>query len=118
MEKQLPQLTTLDLQYVSPELLKARSLELAVPGTLLVYTAGHRVIDGGKFQGTYQSGRPIIRIASFATKLTVISSKQRPRRLSLKGDDGRDYQYVLKGRIHLPMESTVPYALFAIYPRS
>lgn len=32
VEKQLPQLTTLDLQYVSPELLKARSLELAVPG--------------------------------------------------------------------------------------
>lgn len=32
IEKQLPQLTTLDLQYVSPELLKARNLELAVPG--------------------------------------------------------------------------------------
>jgi hypothetical protein len=32
VEKQLPQLTTLDLQYVSPELLKARNLELAVPG--------------------------------------------------------------------------------------
>lgn len=33
VEKQLPQLTTLDLQYVSPSLLKARDLELAVPGT-------------------------------------------------------------------------------------
>jgi len=32
VEKQLPQLTTLDLQYVSPRLLKAKSLELAVPG--------------------------------------------------------------------------------------
>lgn len=32
IEKQLPQLTTLDLQFVSPELLKARNLELAVPG--------------------------------------------------------------------------------------
>ena len=32
IEKQLPQLTTLDLQYVSPELLKARNLDLAVPG--------------------------------------------------------------------------------------
>jgi phosphatidylinositol kinase/protein kinase (PI-3 family) len=32
VEKQLPQLTTLDLQYVSPSLLKARNLELAVPG--------------------------------------------------------------------------------------
>ena len=32
IEKQMPQLIALDLQYVSPELLKARDLELAVPG--------------------------------------------------------------------------------------
>ena len=36
IEKQMPQLVTLDLQYVSPELLKARDLELAVPGEPLV----------------------------------------------------------------------------------
>ncbi|KIM44660.1 hypothetical protein M413DRAFT_25110 [Hebeloma cylindrosporum] len=88
VEKQLPQLTTLDLQYVSPSLLEARSLDLAVPGT-------------------YQSGRPIIRIASFATKLTVIVSKQRPRKMSLKGDDGRDYQYVLKGHEDLRQDERV-----------
>lgn len=35
VEKQLPQLTTLDLQYVSPSLLKARNLDLAVPGMSL-----------------------------------------------------------------------------------
>ncbi|KDQ61375.1 hypothetical protein JAAARDRAFT_66505 [Jaapia argillacea MUCL 33604] len=88
VEKQLPQLTTLDLQYVSPELLKARHLELAVPGT-------------------YQSGRPIIKITSFATKFTVISSKQRPRRFSLKGSDGRDYQYLLKGHEDLRQDERV-----------
>lgn len=32
LEKQIPQLTALDLQYVSPELFKARHLQLAVPG--------------------------------------------------------------------------------------
>jgi serine/threonine-protein kinase mTOR len=32
VENQLTQLTKLDLQYVSPELLKAHNLELAVPG--------------------------------------------------------------------------------------
>ncbi|THH30677.1 hypothetical protein EUX98_g3507 [Antrodiella citrinella] len=78
IEKQLPQLSVLDLQYVSPELLKAHDLELAVPGT-------------------YQSGRPVVKITSFATKLTVIPSKQRPRRLVLKGSNGEDYQYLLKG---------------------
>ncbi|KAI0046207.1 atypical/PIKK/FRAP protein kinase [Auriscalpium vulgare] len=88
VEKQLPQLTTLDLQYVSPELLKARNLGLAVPGT-------------------YQSGKEVVTIQSFATKLTVIASKQRPRRLSLKGSDGKDYQYVLKGHEDLRQDERV-----------
>ncbi|KAF9240696.1 phosphatidylinositol 3-kinase [Melanogaster broomeanus] len=88
VEKQLPQLTTLDLQYVSPQLLKARDLELAMPGT-------------------YQSGKPVIRIASFTTKLTVIASKQRPRRMSLKGDDGKDYLYGLKGHEDLRQDERV-----------
>lgn len=88
IEKQLPQLTTLDLQYVSPELLKARNLELAVPGT-------------------YQSGKPVIKIASFASKLTVISSKQRPRRLGIKGSDGKDYQFLLKGHEDLRQDERV-----------
>jgi len=51
--------------------------------------------------GTYQSGRPIVTIVSFATKLMVISSKQRPRRLVLCGSDGIDYQFVLKGIVPL-----------------
>ncbi|KAH9004515.1 atypical/PIKK/FRAP protein kinase [Lactarius hatsudake] len=88
VEKQLPQLTTLDLQYVSPELLKARNLELAVPGT-------------------YQSGRPIITIMNFAPKLSIIISKQRPRRLYLRGSDGKEYQYVLKGHEDLRQDERV-----------
>jgi len=81
-------LTTLDLQYVSPELLKARDLELAVPGT-------------------YHSGRETTTIANFAPSLAVITSKQRPRRLSIKGSDGRDYQYVLKGHEDLRQDERV-----------
>jgi FKBP12-rapamycin complex-associated protein len=67
--KQLPQLTTLELQYVSPRLLAAKDLELAIPGS-------------------YRSGDPIVRIASFVPTLTVMTSKQRPRRLNIKGSDG------------------------------
>ncbi|KAF8216580.1 phosphatidylinositol 3-kinase [Mycena galopus ATCC 62051] len=88
VEKQLPQLTTLDLQYVSPRLLKARNLDLAVPGT-------------------YRSGHEIISIERFSPKLTVIASKQRPRRLCLTGNDGRDYQYVLKGHEDLRQDERV-----------
>ncbi|KAI0040710.1 atypical/PIKK/FRAP protein kinase [Auriscalpium vulgare] len=88
VEKQLPQLTTLDLQYVSPELLKARNLDLAVPGT-------------------YQSGKEVVTIQSFATKLTVLETKQRPRCMSLKGSDGKDYQYLLKGHEDLRQDERV-----------
>ncbi|KAF9047130.1 phosphatidylinositol 3-kinase [Hymenopellis radicata] len=88
IEKQLPQLTSLDLQYVSPKLLSAKNLELAVPGT-------------------YQSGREPVRITSFSPKLAVIASKQRPRRLSLRGSDGRDYQYLLKGHEDLRQDERV-----------
>ena len=73
---------------MSPELLKARNLELAVPGT-------------------YQSGKPVIKINSFAPKLTVISSKQRPRQLSVKGSDGVDYQFALKGHEDLRQDERV-----------
>ncbi|KAK7056413.1 phosphatidylinositol kinase-related protein kinase tor1 [Paramarasmius palmivorus] len=88
IEKQLPQLTTLDLQYVSPILLQTRNLSLAVPGT-------------------YQSGRDPVTILEFAQKLTVIASKQRPRRFSLKGSDHREYQYILKGHEDLRQDERV-----------
>lgn len=66
ISRQLPQLTSLELQYVSPKLLLCRDLELAVPGS-------------------YQPGQPIIRIASIHSSMQVITSKQRPRKLCIKG---------------------------------
>ncbi|EWC44191.1 phosphatidylinositol 3-kinase tor2 [Drechslerella stenobrocha 248] len=86
--KQLPQLNSLDLQYVSPRLLNARDLDLSIPGI-------------------YQSGRPIIKIVSFDAVFTVISSKQRPRKLSIKGSDGAMYQYGLKGHEDLRQDERV-----------
>lgn len=62
----LHQLTSLELQYVSPKLLMCRDLELAVPGT-------------------YDPNQPIIRIQSIAPSLQVITSKQRPRKLTIMG---------------------------------
>ena len=62
----LSQLTSLELQYVSPKLLMCRDLELAVPGT-------------------YDPNQPIIRIQSIAPSLQVITSKQRPRKLTIMG---------------------------------
>ncbi|KAJ3394189.1 phosphatidylinositol kinase- protein kinase tor1 [Entophlyctis sp. JEL0112] len=88
INKQLPHLTTLELQYVSPKLLAAKDLELAIPGT-------------------YKSGEPIVRIESFHSVLNVITSKQRPRKLSIKGNNGVDYQYLLKGHEDLRQDERV-----------
>ncbi|KAI9272821.1 armadillo-type protein [Phascolomyces articulosus] len=86
--RQLPQLTSLELQYISPRLLDARNLELCVPGY-------------------YRSGEPIVRIARFNTSLTVIPSKQRPRKLTIVGSDGKDYMYLLKGHEDLRQDERV-----------
>lgn len=88
INRQLPQLQTLELQHVSPKLLAAHDLELAVPGT-------------------YQTGEPIITIQSFDPVFSVISSKQRPRKFSIRGSDGKDHQYLLKGHEDIRQDSLV-----------
>jgi len=87
-------LTTFDLQFVSPQLLKAENLELAVPGICRVCPSDH---PPDLSLGTYRSGKPVIRITKFLPKLSVFASKQRPRRLSIMGSDGVEYQFLLKG---------------------
>ena len=86
--RQLPQLMSLEMQYVSPELKSAHGLDIAVPGT-------------------YQSGKPVIRIQSFDTVATVIASKQRPRKLSMRGADGVKYDYLLKGHEDIRQDERV-----------
>lgn len=87
ISRQLPQ-ATLELQYISPKLLEARDLQLAVPGT-------------------YLPGKPVISISNFDPNLHVIISKQRPRRLTIKGSDGKEYQYLLKGHEDIRQDNLV-----------
>lgn len=46
--------------------------------------------------GTYMAGTPVVTIAAFAPQLTVITSKQRPRKLTIHGSDGAEYMFLLK----------------------
>ena len=57
----------------------SQGLELAVPGT-------------------YIAGEPLVTIAAFAPQLHVITSKQRPRKLTIHGSDGAEYMFLLKAR--------------------
>ncbi|XP_046427062.1 serine/threonine-protein kinase mTOR [Neodiprion fabricii] len=88
ISRQLPQLTSLELQYVSPKLLVCRDLELAVPGS-------------------YNPGHPVIKIASIHSSMQVITSKQRPRKLCIKGSNGKDYMFLLKGHEDLRQDERV-----------
>ncbi|KAI9778323.1 MAG: phosphatidylinositol kinase- protein kinase tor1 [Candelina submexicana] len=86
--RQLQQIMSLELQYVSPKLQEARNLDLAVPGT-------------------YSSGKPVIRIGSFEPVATVIASKQRPRKLTMKGSDGTAFSFILKGHEDIRQDERV-----------
>eukprot|EP00798_Chlamydomonas_sp_ICE-L_P022754 gene22754-29922_t len=88
INKQLHSLTTLELQYVAPALVRAQGMELAVPGT-------------------YIAGEPLVTIAAFAPQLHVISSKQRPRKLTIHGGDGAEYMFLLKGHEDLRQDERV-----------
>ncbi|CAG9112207.1 unnamed protein product [Plutella xylostella] len=88
ISRQLPQLTSLELQYVSPRLLNCRDLELAVPGS-------------------YVPDQEVIRIAHIQSSLQVITSKQRPRRLTVRGSNGKEYMFLLKGHEDLRQDERV-----------
>ncbi|KAL3747797.1 hypothetical protein ACJRO7_016586 [Eucalyptus globulus] len=88
IKEQLPSLTNLDLQFVSPKLLECCNLELAVPGT-------------------YRADAPLVTIASFSPKLLVFTSKQRPRQLTIHGSNGEEYTFLLKGHEDLRQDERV-----------
>lgn len=78
----------LNLLEVSPKLLAAQNMQLAVPGL-------------------YRAGGPIVHIARFGPLLKLIESKQHPRKLSIFGSDGREYGFLLKGHEDLRQDERV-----------
>lgn len=49
----------------------------------------------------------MVTIVSFAPQLTVMTSKQRPRKLTILGSDGEDYAFLLKGHEDLRQDERV-----------
>ena len=88
INKQLPSLTKLELAQCSPALSRARGLELGVPGSYRV-------------DGSY------VKIEKFVPNVQVITSKQRPRKITLRGSDGKDYVFLLKGHEDLRQDERV-----------
>lgn len=88
IQRDLQSLKHLELDKVSQALLEAHDMQLAVPGT-------------------YVAGKPVVRIDSFAPSIRVIVSKQRPRQITMRGSDGKDYLFLLKGHEDLRQDERV-----------
>jgi serine/threonine-protein kinase mTOR len=88
INKQLPSLTKLELDQCSPALSRVHGLELGVPGSYCV-------------DGSY------VKIEMFNECVQVITSKQRPRKITLKGSNGNDYVFLLKGHEDLRQDERV-----------
>jgi serine/threonine-protein kinase mTOR len=57
--------------------------------------------------GSYTPGQELIRISSIQTNLQVITSKQRPRKLCVRGSNGKEYMFLLKGHEDLRQDERV-----------
>lgn len=83
LSKSLSGLSTVDLGQASPKLFQLRNLEVSVPG------------------------EPSTCICQFGYNLSVISSKQRPRKLEIVGDNGKSYWFLLKGHEDLRQDQRI-----------
>ena len=69
---------SLYLENISPKLYNFKESEIEIPGI-------------------YRSNSNIIKISGFNKILTILSSKQHPRRLKMYGSDKKEYIFLLKG---------------------
>lgn len=79
LNKKLKEVTFYELRNVAPKLLKIENTIISVPGI-------------------YRCNQKIVTIYKFAPSLTVLKSKQLPRKISMYGSDGKEYSFLLKGR--------------------
>jgi phosphatidylinositol kinase/protein kinase (PI-3 family) len=86
--EELKQIKTIQLSSISPELCAKSDFTLAVPGT-------------------YQPNKELITIAYFVGQIAVHVSKQQPKDVVIKGQDGNFYQYLLKGHEDLRLDERI-----------
>ncbi|KII74537.1 Serine/threonine-protein kinase mTOR [Thelohanellus kitauei] len=88
LNKKIEMFESVDLRLASPMLYTSRNLSLSMPGT---YIPHNNVV-------LIQKVDPILK---------VIDSKQKPRKISMLGNDGQRYEYLLKGREDLRQDERV-----------
>ncbi|EAY17524.1 PIKK family atypical protein kinase [Trichomonas vaginalis G3] len=79
---------TIELSTISEKICQKTDFKLAVPGT-------------------YKVDHEITRIKFFFEQVMVYTSKQQPKSISVMGDDGKVYQYLLKGHEDLRLDERI-----------
>ncbi|OHS97693.1 PIKK family atypical protein kinase [Tritrichomonas foetus] len=88
LSEELKQIRTIQMAAISPELCERTHFLFAV-------------------FGTYKPYRPIIKIQYFVGQFSVYMSKQQPKDVIVKGEDGNFYQYLLKGHEDLRLDERI-----------
>ena len=57
--------------------------------------------------GTYSPYLPNVKIDSFRNQIQIIHSKQRPKKMIIIGSDGKDYNYLVKGKEDLRLDERI-----------
>ena len=78
----------IELQTISQELCDKKHFKFAVPGT-------------------YKPGKELIKINYFVQLASVFNSKQAPKNIVIRGEDGNLYQYLLKGHEDIRLDERI-----------
>jgi FKBP12-rapamycin complex-associated protein len=57
--------------------------------------------------GTFKTNKRIIKIEKFKSVLNVLPSKQHPRKMQIKGNDAKEYIFLLKGHEDIRQDERV-----------
>jgi FKBP12-rapamycin complex-associated protein len=104
---QLTNITSLELDSVSPRMRKQKNKNCFRFKYFLLGLATHCRDLELAVPGTYEPHKPPITIRSVHAHINVITSKQRPRKISITGSDGYEYVFLLKGHEDLRQDERV-----------
>ena len=90
-------------QSVSEDIRKVHIIQLSSLSTQLGKKSHFKLA----VPGTYKPGKPIIRIQYFVGQFTVYMSKQQPKDVIIRGEDGNFYQYLVKGHEDLRLDERI-----------
>eukprot|EP00268_Persea_americana_P051260 TRINITY_DN5646_c0_g1_i2.p1 TRINITY_DN5646_c0_g1~~TRINITY_DN5646_c0_g1_i2.p1 ORF type:complete len:2244 (-),score=400.81 TRINITY_DN5646_c0_g1_i2:4866-11339(-) len=98
----------ISLSDVAPQLAGLSSSEVPMPGLEKQIS----IPDSTAGPSTDLQG--IVTISSFSEKVTVLSTKTKPKKLVILGSDGQKYTYLLKGREDLRLDARIMQLLQAV----